>query len=68
MLIVLSFIVGHRSCIGKKFAKIEAVLVLAHIIKNYQVKLADPDAELELEVVVTLRPVNPLRIIFEKRK
>jgi cytochrome P450/NADPH-cytochrome P450 reductase len=64
---MLTISVGNRSCIGKKFAKIESVLVLAQILRNYKVHLADPTYKMDVEVVVTIRPVKPLFIRFEKR-
>ncbi|MGB3484891.1 MAG: cytochrome P450 [Mycobacterium sp.] len=48
---------GERSCIGRQFALHEAVLVLATLIRRYDL-LADPDYELQIAERLTLMPTN----------
>jgi cytochrome P450 len=46
---------GPRVCIGKSFALMEAVLILATIAQRYQLELL-PDQVIELQPSITLRP------------
>ncbi len=58
---------GLRSCIGKKFAEIEAAVALALLAKRYNVILKDPNYEMDELTVFALRPrVNPI-LVYEKR-
>ncbi|KAL0487005.1 cytochrome P450 [Acrasis kona] len=61
------FGVGNRSCIGKKFAKIEAVLSLARILSNFKVTLRDADAKLTPVQDFTLR-AGEVFLTFNKRQ
>ncbi|KAL0478819.1 cholesterol 24-hydroxylase [Acrasis kona] len=62
------FGVGNRSCIGRRFAKIESVLVLARLISCYKITLEDPSYDLSVDVEVTLHPVHPIRVVFTPRE
>jgi cytochrome P450 len=46
---------GDRICIGQHFALIEATLTLAMVLQRFRMRLA-PDAVVEPEALVTLRP------------
>lgn len=59
---------GPRVCIGNNFALMEAALLLATIAQRYRLRLSEPDQEVELEPVVTLRPKNGLPMRLEKRE
>ncbi|MDR8394302.1 cytochrome P450 [Aliifodinibius sp. S!AR15-10] len=54
---------GPRSCIGKYFALMEAQLVLAMICRQYHLKPVDNHV-VEPEPLVTLRPLNGLKMVF----
>lgn len=63
------FGIGHRSCIGKKFAMIEAIVALTMILQRYTVKLTDEKyGEMRMMSSITQSPRKPLYITFEKRK
>ncbi|KAL0487941.1 cholesterol 24-hydroxylase [Acrasis kona] len=62
------FGIGNRSCIGKKFAKIESVLCLARLICNYKISLKDPNYVMDTDVNVTMQPAKPFFAIFTKRQ
>lgn len=55
---------GQRICIGQHLALMEATLVLAMIVQQFQVAVAD-DAAIDPQALVTLRPANglPCRVI-----
>ena len=52
---------GARVCIGKSFAMMEAILLLATIAQSFQLELV-PNQVIEKQVSVTLRPKR----MFEK--
>ena len=56
---------GPRLCIGKGFAQVEAHLILATLLQRCHLALA-PNARVEMEAMVTLRPKNGLWMIIEK--
>lgn len=60
----LPFGAGTRTCIGKQFAIMEALIALAVISQRYRV-LPHPDARVVLDMNVTLAPKHglPLRIV-----
>ncbi len=57
---------GPRICIGNHFAMMEAVLVLATLVREYRFELL-PDQTLELQPAVTLRAAKDLTMRLEAR-
>jgi cytochrome P450 len=55
------FGMGPRRCIGEGFALMEGVLVLATILRRWQVELL-PETKLELDPKITLRPKLPVLV------
>lgn len=62
----LPFGSGPRTCIGNHFAMVEGVLLLALIAQRYELYLV-PDARVEMELAVTLRPRYGLPMILRPR-
>lgn len=56
---------GPRNCIGERFAKLEAILVLATVFQSCELTPAD-GTELELESAITARPKDPLKMNVRK--
>ncbi|KAF7524958.1 hypothetical protein G7054_g11240 [Neopestalotiopsis clavispora] len=52
---------GKRGCIGRAFAWQEALLVLAMLLRNFDLKLCNPDYELKYVETLTIKP-DGLRI------
>ncbi|THV05803.1 cytochrome P450 [Dendrothele bispora CBS 962.96] len=72
----LGFSIGHRTCLGQRFAIVEAVAILALTVRNYQVlvppKLRGKPFEEQKKHLLKYRPVitNGLvndRVTFKKR-
>lgn len=57
---------GPRSCIGKGFAMMEAVLILAAISQKFRFTLS-ADRKVELQPSITLRPKHGLNMRLQKR-
>jgi cytochrome P450 len=57
---------GSRSCIGEAFAWMEAVLVLATVMRDWEFEAVGP-REPALTPTITLRPKGPLRVRVRKR-
>lgn len=53
---------GQRLCIGKPFAMMEAVLILARALQRYDLRLV-PGFPVEPEALVTLRPKHGLQMV-----
>jgi cytochrome P450 len=62
----LPFSSGARACIGKMFAQIEAVLVLATLAQKVRFDL-EPDHPVEMQPRVTLNPKYGMRMIARRR-
>ncbi|MGJ4944425.1 cytochrome P450 [Bradyrhizobium sp. HKCCYLS1011] len=63
----LPFGAGPRTCIGASFALQEATLVLAMLIRHFDLTLA-PGAEVWPQQKITLRPVNGLPMLITPRR
>lgn len=58
----LPFGAGPRVCIGNHFALMEAALVLATWCRKLRFDLVEPDREVALEPLITLRPRDGIRM------
>jgi cytochrome P450 len=56
---------GPRVCIGNVFATMEAVLVLATLVRHLHVRFED-DRPLALAPMITLRPRHPILVRYER--
>ena len=56
---------GPRICIGKSFAQMEAVLILAAIAQVFQLDLV-PEQTIELQPSITLRPKQGIQVVLRK--
>ncbi len=63
----LPFGLGGRACIGRRFAMMEGTLVLAELIRRFELELPEPSFEPELENQLTLHPRNGLRLRVKLR-
>ena len=62
-----AFLLGSRSCIGRHFAKIEAILTISMILTKFKIEFSDrtPDhLEFRCPTGVVLKPKSPLYLRF----
>jgi cytochrome P450 len=59
---------GPRACIGKGFALMEAVLVLATVASRHEIRLGEGQGRVEMETQVSLHPKGGLRVRLVPRK
>jgi len=57
---------GQRICIGKHFALLEAILVLAEVAQRYQLRLV-PGQQIDIEWAGTLRPDHDVMMTLHRR-
>lgn len=58
----IPFAGGARNCIGQKFAQREDKILLAQILRRFQVQSKIPNKDLQLSLELVLRPVQGLHI------
>ena len=58
---------GPRACIGRGFAMLEGVLVLAALLQKYQLRLAEGQGAPEVEAEVSLHPKHGVRVVMSPR-
>jgi len=49
---------GARGCIGRPFAWQEAILSLALVLQNFNLRMADPSYQLKIKQTLTIKPDN----------
>lgn len=65
----IPFSAGGRNCIGERFARIEAQLILVNLIREFQIKLtpAIQSAELEFRTSLTVKSKPKVHIVVKSR-
>ena len=61
-----AFGVGPRLCIGRSFARTEAMLLLTTMARKFRLRLAQ-DRPVEPQPSITLRPRNGMRVVLTRR-
>lgn len=61
------FSAGSRNCIGQKFAILEMKSMIAKIIENYELKLAEGQGDVTLTLELVLKPKNGILLKINKR-
>ncbi|XP_046829944.1 cytochrome P450 4C1-like isoform X2 [Vespa crabro] len=63
------FSYGKRNCIGQIFAMLEMKVIITTLIRRFIIKIDQPKAieEIPIKMDVTIKPVKPIRLKFERR-
>ena len=61
------FSAGPRGCVGQKFAFNEMKIILADILRNFQITSLDPMDKIIYKIEIVVKPAVPIRIKFIKR-
>ena len=61
-----AFGVGPRLCIGRSFARTEAMLLLTTMARKFRLRLAQ-DRPVEPQPSLTLRPKTVIRVMLARR-
>lgn len=63
----IPFSAGPRNCIGQKFAQLEVKVILAKVIRNYNIRTFDHRDKLAVVGELVLRSRNGLRVKLNRR-
>ncbi|CAL8085352.1 unnamed protein product [Orchesella dallaii] len=64
----IPFSAGPRNCIGMKLAMIELKVMLATILRNFEVGTPDTKEDVQIVLEGTMKPSKPIRFNLTKRK
>lgn len=62
------FSAGPRNCVGQKFANYEQKIVVANVIRNFELTSLDQRDKLIVVGEMVLRPRNGLRMVIKRRR
>ncbi|XP_054707878.1 LOW QUALITY PROTEIN: cytochrome P450 4V2-like [Uloborus diversus] len=63
----IPFSVGHRNCIGQRFAMMELKVILSHILRNFTVTSLDQRDKIPLTWEISLMNCKPIRLRLNGR-
>ena len=63
----LPFSGGQRQCIGNTFSLVESVVLLAQLLRRFELDVAPGQAQVKQVAVVTVRPDRPVTITLRAR-
>ena len=64
----IPFSAGPRNCIGQKFAMLEMKIILASVLRKYNVQAVTKRDEVDVNFALILKSDTPVNISFEKRQ
>uniref|UniRef100_A0A8R1HR30 CYtochrome P450 family n=1 Tax=Caenorhabditis japonica TaxID=281687 RepID=A0A8R1HR30_CAEJA len=63
----IPFSAGSRNCIGQRFALIEEKVILAQILRHFDVTAIEPMHEIRPKMEIIMRPVSPVHLKISRR-
>ena len=64
----IPFSAGRRNCIGQRFAMLEIKIVLANLLRNFQIECDQSYEELKPYSYLILRCENPVKVTLKERR
>jgi cytochrome P450 len=58
----LTFFHGPRSCIGQNFARAELRALVAALVGEFEIRMADPNEKVRVGGTITIKPVDKLKL------
>lgn len=63
----LPFSAGPRNCLGLKFAMVEMKVIMAYLLRNFEMTTTDRMEDIRLMPHTTLTPERDYTFVFKKR-
>ncbi|CAN7992020.1 unnamed protein product [Ixodes pacificus] len=63
----IPFFGGQRNCIGQRFAVLKAKVLVAQVMRRFNIESKLPESELQLEIGIVLRPSQNLDVKLIRR-
>ncbi|XP_030750789.1 cytochrome P450 4g1-like [Sitophilus oryzae] len=63
----IPFSAGPRSCVGRKYAMLKLKVILASVLRKYQITSPNKESEFELQADIILKRTDGFNIIIEDR-
>ena len=62
----IPFSAGRRNCIGQRFAQMEEKVILAHLLRKFEIKSLKTTEELRPTAEIVLKPTGsiPIRLVL----
>ncbi|CCD68717.1 CYtochrome P450 family [Caenorhabditis elegans] len=64
----IPFSAGSRNCIGQRFALMEEKVIMAHLLRNFNVKAVELMHEVRPKMEIIVRPVTPIHMKLTRRR
>ena len=63
----MTFSHGPRGCIGQTFARAELAILLAGLVRSFEISLEDPDKDAEIEFgFISVKPAGGLMVRMKR--
>ena len=59
---------GQRQCIGNTFSLVESVVLLAQLLRRFEVDVAPGQDQVKQVAIVTVRPDRPVHVTLRARR
>ncbi len=64
----LPFSAGQRQCVGNTFSLVESVVLIAQLLRRFEVEVASGQSEVRQVMLATVRPDRPVKVSLRARR